>query len=201
MPDKNHLRQPQPEQAARAAPPAPPDLQSLARRVAELQATLDQIQEAMQRSSQIMRHPPVHLNMERLEVQQLVFHFDTIHVDDLGGELNIGFTQMFKPGQGGQSAARDDRAPDADSDSAVPVPPTPPMPPMPPIAGGSPASHRPPRATLPGSVISRWLREGPPKKPSHPQPTPPGSVTATAAPSPPKEWPIWPPPEEVEGEP
>lgn len=64
---------------------------------------LGQLQLAVLALLELARRPSVTLQVEHLDVDRLEFHIDSIDVNELSGQLNIGMTAMNRgPGQGGQ---------------------------------------------------------------------------------------------------
>lgn len=84
---------------------------------------------------------PIYVQVEKVEVQHLEFRFDAIEVDELSGQLNVGLNHVARltTGQPGAEAE-----PEPEQREETP-------------------GHRLAGSTLPSSVITRWLKKGPPK--------------------------------------
>lgn len=77
-----------------------PQVQELLGQVAQAVRALNRLVAALEET---LARPPVHLQVERLEVQTLAFHLGDIDVEELQGELNIGITHSLRlepPGRG-----------------------------------------------------------------------------------------------------
>jgi|GEM_PF-3141663 len=72
----------------------------LGRQVQELLAQVARAVGALNRLAatleEALARPPVHLQVERLDVQTLAFHLGDIDVEELQGELNIGITHSLR---------------------------------------------------------------------------------------------------------
>jgi hypothetical protein len=79
-------------------PGIPQQVETIARQVEEIWQVLARLQEEFARTSQeLASRLPLHLDIDTVE--HLEFHFDSIDINDLGGELNIGLTSMLKTGE------------------------------------------------------------------------------------------------------
>ncbi|WP_374713414.1 hypothetical protein [Symbiobacterium terraclitae] len=81
----------------------PPQMRELLAQVAAAVRALNRLATALEES---LARPPVHLQVERLEVQTLAFHLGDIDVEELQGELNIGITHSVRlqpPARGGDA--------------------------------------------------------------------------------------------------
>jgi predicted house-cleaning noncanonical NTP pyrophosphatase (MazG superfamily) len=78
---------------------------SLAEQIKDLAQELRTLQESVSKlQSDLAQRPPVHV--EHLDVGSVEFRLDSLDINDLGGELNIGFTNMVKSGGGSSGGGK-----------------------------------------------------------------------------------------------
>lgn len=76
-----------------ASPGGPPGLDAI---LHELRLAVRALNELAAALRDAVLHPPVQLQVERLEVETLEFHLGDIDVEQLQGELNIGITHSLR---------------------------------------------------------------------------------------------------------
>lgn len=140
------------------SPLARADLEGLAKQVLEMRQAIEQLQVAMQSMYRAGHRAPVHMEVEHLEVERLEFNIDSIDVDELGGELNIGLTSMFKPG-GPKGGKEQKNGKEPKIGHCQP-------------GGMNGQREQKARGALPGSVVSRWLQGGTPAPHGKPEARP-----------------------------
>jgi hypothetical protein len=84
-------------------PPTEAALVQVTARLAAIDQTLREFQKVAWSLLALASRSPMHV--ERLEVERLEFKLDSIDVGELSGELNIGLTNRFNLGDGGQPEA------------------------------------------------------------------------------------------------
>lgn len=168
-------------------PGDPGKLPALDELAAQLGRTVQVLARLVRALEEMAARPPVHLQVERLEVQTLAFHLGDIDVEQLEGQLNIGITHSLTLGPGPSPGAPEaPRPPEVDPARPLEIDPA-----RPSETGGG---QDPPEGARPGagpaarglrnSVVSRWRARAEQ-----------GGGTQEPKPPPPPRIQIWPPPD------
>lgn len=90
--------------------------------LASVRQAVDELRQVVDTLQRTLSQTPVQVTVEHLQVEHLEFRIDSIDVDDLSGELNIGLTNSLKAGSPRQEQAQMTEPPPPPARSGASVP-------------------------------------------------------------------------------